>query len=706
MERAERRFGAVRHAARDACALLLLLLLLLVLVMLGLSAAGHAQSLPVRDLAVLVDPGGVETIDTVSAAGAQTAFRAIPGNFSAGYTRDVHWLRFTVQVPTSDAWWLEVEPPFLDDLRLFEPAAQGFIEHRAGDTLPFTSRQQDYRGFIFKLTVPDTAPRTFYLRLQTSSSSMAVLQLWRAERFSGAKNTEYAILGFNFGVVVLVLLLNVLLWIALREALFGWFALHTFGSLLVSLAASGLMAQYLLRDSPHLADACVGASLFFLVAASAPFARRMAGVDRDQPRLLRVFRVQALLPLGMMAFLASGHYLEAARIVVILWLPLSLLMLYLSFRVWRQGRAEGFYMLVANVTSLVGSMAAALAVLGFTPGDVFILNIRQFTLLGHTLAMQFALAVRLRRMHAERHQATEQVHAAQLDAARQREAHAEQGRFIAMLSHELKTPLAVIDAAAQALARIDRSNNPEVGRRHERIRRAVSRIDRLVAQFLTTDRVDVEGIHVQRGPVDVRKLLAMVVDTSPDGAQRLHLTAPASLMLVGDGALLRVAVGNLVDNALKYAPPESNVQVSALAQEQSGVPGVEIRVSDEGPGIAPALQDQVFSRYTRGEHVGHVSGAGLGLYLVRRIAQLHGGQVSLLPHAAGAVFRLWLPSGMAALDTNQLQSPLQNPLQNPLHRGLPREIHPMETDIKGIDAPAHPPLARAPAEHLRQAGCA
>ena len=621
---------------------------LLLLLVLGLPVGGFAQSLPVRNLAVLVDPAGTESIDTASAPGAGKRYVNVSGHFTAGYTRDVHWLRFTVQVPTSDEWWLEVQPPFLDDLRLFEPGPDGFVEHRAGDRLPFTSRQQDYRGFIFKLKLPDTAPRTFYLRMQTSSTSMATLQLWRADRFPGAKNTEYAVLGFSFGLVTLVFLLNLLLWLTLRDALFGWFALHTCASLFVALSTSGVLAQYLLRESPRLADACVGASLFFIVAASAPFFRRMAGVERGQTRLFWVFRLQATLPVLMMLSLASDHYVDAARIVVSLWIPQLLLMLYLSFRVWRQGRAEGFYMLVANVISVAGSMASALAVLGFNSGDLFSLNIRQFTLLGHTLVMQFALAVRIRVMHAERHKALERILAAELDVAREREALAEQGRFIAMLSHELKTPLAVIDGAAQALKRIDRSNNPEVQRRHERIRRGVSRIDRLVEQFLTTDRVDVEGINVQHGPVDVAKLLGVVSDTSPDGAERVRLQAPAALLLVADGALLRVAVSNLVDNALKYAPPDSRVHVSALPQQELGVPGVEILVSDEGPGVPPALRDQVFSRYTRGENVGHVSGAGLGLYLVRRIAELHGGQVSLLPHTAGAVFRLWLPLGMAS----------------------------------------------------------
>lgn len=668
------------HRTEPACGAVRYLQALLLLVMLGIAGAGHSQSLPVRNLAVLVDPHGVQTIDTVSAVSAQQAFRRIPGNLSAGYTRDVHWLRFTVQVPTSGEWWLEVEPPFLDDLRLFEPSPTGFIEHRAGDTLPFSSRQEEYRAFIFKLKVADTAPRTFYLRLQTSSTSKASLQLWRADQFAGAKYAEYALLGFHFGVIALVLVLNLLLWGALRDSLFGWFSLHTLGSLLVFLAASGLIAQCLLRDSPRLADAAVGAALFFLVAASAPFSRRMAGVDRDQPFLLWVFRLQATLPIGMLLSLATGHFVEAARIVMLLWLPLSVLMLYLSFRLWRQGRAEGIYMLVANVTALFGSVASTFAVLGFTQDDLFTLNIRLFSLLGHTLALQFALSVRFRGMYVERHRATEQFRAAELDAAWAREAHVEQTRFIAMLSHELKTPLAVIDSAAQSLERIDRSNNPEVGRRHERIRRGVSRIDQLVEQFLTTDRVDADGISAQRCQVNVRNLLVMVADTSPDGAERLHLSAPATLMLVADRALLRVAIGNLVDNALKYAPSDSQVHLSARAQDEAGVVGVEITVADEGLGIAPSLRDQVFSRYCRGENVGHVSGAGLGLYLVRRIAELHGGQVSLLPQSPGAVFRLWLPTRMADPHIPQQR------------QGPPGETVPMQADKQGDVAPGTPSL--------------
>ena len=626
-----------------------LLRTILLLCLLGLSPGTHAQSIPVQDLAVLVDTTGTETIATASLPEAGKRYTPLDGALTAGYTRNVHWLRFTVQAPAAGEWWLEVQPPFLDDLRLFVPGPAGFVERRAGDHLPFSTREEDYRGFVFKLALPDTQPRTFYLRLQTTSSSIASLKLWHPERFHAAKNAEYAVLGIYIGFILLVLVLNLGLWASLREALYGWFAVHIFASGMLSVSGMGLVFQFLLRDSPRLADKLTGAALLLALPAAIPFARRMLRVERDQVWLFTLFRLQVALPCVLLLSLAVGFYTEAARITLSFMLILALVGFVLSYRLWRQGLHEGIYMLLGNLFALSGGAVSALAMLGFNPGDLLSIYARQVTGLGNILAMQFALAVRIRVMHARQRQSLEQIQAAELDAAREREAHREQGRFIGMLSHELKTPLAVIDGAARSLTRLDHSGNPEVTRRHERIRRGVGRIDRLVEQFLTTDRIDEEGMTLRRGAVNVLTLLNQVADTSPDGAERLHLKAPATLSLVADGALLRVAVANLADNALKYAPPESQVHLSGMLQNVNGLAGVEILVSDDGPGIPPELHEQVFSRYIRGDNVGRISGAGLGLYLVRRIAELHGGQAALMPGPGGAVFRLWLPDGRESI---------------------------------------------------------
>ena len=212
----------------------------------GLPFAAQAQAIGVRNLAVLVDVDGSETIASVSAPEAAQRFRSLGGLFSAGFTRKVHWLRFSVQAPAAGSWWLEVMPPFLDDLRLFTPDGAGFAERRAGDQLPFASREEEYRGFIFKLALADSATHTYYLRLQTTSASLVTLQLWQPERFQGAKGFDYVVMGFLLGVFMLVLLLNLLLWLATREPLYGWFSLFVGANLLLNFAFTGLTAQYLL----------------------------------------------------------------------------------------------------------------------------------------------------------------------------------------------------------------------------------------------------------------------------------------------------------------------------------------------------------------------------------------------------------------------------------------------------------------------------
>ena len=157
---------------RLLAAVLACLRALLLLLAFGLPFAAQAQPIAVQNLAVLVDADGSETIASVSAPEAAQRFTPLDGLLSAGYTRKVHWLRFSVQAPATGLWWLEVMPPFLDDLRLFTPDGAGFAERRSGDRLPFASREEDYRGFIFKLALADSAPHTYYLRLQTTSTSL------------------------------------------------------------------------------------------------------------------------------------------------------------------------------------------------------------------------------------------------------------------------------------------------------------------------------------------------------------------------------------------------------------------------------------------------------------------------------------------------------------------------------------------------------
>jgi hypothetical protein len=178
-----------RRLMVQCCALLWMLLL-------ALHLPATAQAILPDGLAVLVDPQGTETIASVSADDAAHRFQRVKNNdFRAGYTHQVHWLRFTLQVPAPGVWWLDVQPAVLDDLRLFEPEAGGHRLHHTGDLQARATRALDHRGFVFKLDLPDTAPRTFYLRIQTLSNMQARLSLWRPDDFQRSDGQGTATLG-------------------------------------------------------------------------------------------------------------------------------------------------------------------------------------------------------------------------------------------------------------------------------------------------------------------------------------------------------------------------------------------------------------------------------------------------------------------------------------------------------------------------------
>ncbi|MCF8211230.1 MAG: PAS domain-containing protein [Rhodoferax sp.] len=389
----------------------------LCLLLLVLPFAASAQSISVQNLVVLVDADGSETIASVSAPGAAQRFTPLDGLFSAGYTRKVHWLRFSVQAPAAGSWWLEVMPPFLDDLRLFEPSNSGFAERRAGDRLPFSSREEEYRGFIFKLALADSAPHTFYLRLQTTSASLVTLQLWQPERFQGSKDFDHVVMGLLLGVFVLVLLLNLLLWWGTREPLYGWFSLYVGANLLLNFAFTGLAAQYLLPQMPLLADAAVSASVLIFLAATAPFFQRMVRVDRSQKFYFYFFRAMVVLPCVLLISLFTGHYTEAARIAVSFTGPSTLLILYLSTRLLRDGQREARYLLAAAVLVLLTRIFGVLFSLDLLPGalGINVLQLQRWLPLAVTLIMQIALAVRLQESNKVKHKEAKRTALAERD---------------------------------------------------------------------------------------------------------------------------------------------------------------------------------------------------------------------------------------------------------------------------------------------------
>ncbi len=197
-----------------------------------------------------------------------------------------------------------------------------------------------------------------------------------------------------------------------------------------------------------------------------------------------------------------------------------------------------------------------------------------------------------------------------------------QKQFASDAAHELRTPLAVLLLEASQLPR---------GPARERIKTEMEELGRLVNELLHFAQAEDVMAH-ELNDVDVvaatRKVCEDAVIKAIAHDRLIELDCAASQMIItGNAALIEIAIRNLVDNALKYSHPNTTVTVRVN-------PGPTVIVEDCGPGIPPAQRDAVFERFWRADRrTGN--GAGVGLALVRRIAQLHDGSVRLEDRPSG-----------------------------------------------------------------------
>ncbi len=230
--------------------------------------------------------------------------------------------------------------------------------------------------------------------------------------------------------------------------------------------------------------------------------------------------------------------------------------------------------------------------------------------------------------------------------AAQQRAMREQRNFLAMVSHEFRTPLSVVGAAADVLGL---SRDIERDRRAgelAKIRRAVQRMTALIDSYLADEWLDADVDSLRIRHVDLGALLLeMRDDYGSIAAQPVRVTLPTGMTdMEGDPDLLRVLLSNLVDNAMKYSPSTGEIRIGLAVSEADAV----IAVSDDGPGIAEVDQANLFDKFYRGRSATGRNGTGLGLHLARRIAERHRGVVAVTSAAgAGTTFTVRLPRRQA-----------------------------------------------------------
>ncbi|HEX8951455.1 MAG TPA: HAMP domain-containing sensor histidine kinase [Polyangia bacterium] len=305
---------------------------------------------------------------------------------------------------------------------------------------------------------------------------------------------------------------------------------------------------------------------------------------------------------------------------------------YRSFRMpslWRPVLLIGVIMLIAGVAS--GPLARRIS----APIERLTSAVRRF---GEGDLSARVLPARGRWQRRQRHRAPdelEQLTRAFNEMAERIETLVRgQKELLANVSHELRSPLARMRVALELLPR-DAKNEARL----RDVEADLVELDRLIEDVLTTARLEASGLPAHLGAVDVGELFGQLVaraEHDPATAGKtVRAAGGAGIVVTADGALLKRALWNLVENAAKYGAPP--IELSARREDKS----VALSVKDAGAGIAADERERVFEPFYRGDKARTPgSGFGLGLTLARRVAEAHGGHITV----EGALFTLTIPA--------------------------------------------------------------
>ena len=584
------------------------------------------------------------------------AWTPYTGRLRRGFTRDTTWVRMTIAPPAEAGqrdnrvasparWVLRIQPSQIDEVALFDPRRPGQPPQLTGDRHDW--RLGEYRSFNHNLVIDaPTAPVEVLLRLRTTSHHALDVEALGWDQAQQRDGDQQLLLGAFCAFLLMMLAWSGWSWRNTRERVIGVFLVQQAISTLFVLSLLGVFRVYLSDwlQAPLL-DAIT--SWFFPLTQTASiwfhwhFLREF-----NPPRLgLRCLpALMALLPVEWLLLLA-GQTSAALQLNVVVTALTPLLLLFMAWRITPPGpqetrRLSRSHLLVVYGLMLLTLYSASLPALGWLPSPPWGTSGVPLYAFVSALLIGSALQARAGNLADAHRQALNALTLSQQQVAQERDRRQEQAQFLAMLTHELTTPLAVASMALGNLA--------EGSAVRTRAYRAVESMRDIIQRCALSGELDAPERPLQRSAVDVPALLQELCDgfradrpTSPPIALDLDAGLPPCLT---DRQLLAVILGNLMDNALKYGAQGGSVTVAASAQQRGPRAGLLLSVSNPpGPAGRPDPA-QLFKKYQRGRAAMGQPGSGLGLYLSALVAARLGGE---LDHPAGTAdvrFVLWLPA--------------------------------------------------------------
>lgn len=605
-----------------------------VLGLVGCSPVVESTSEPrIQSLEWRIDTGGKDTL-----ADAQKAsdWQPMPQLKSWGFGAETIWVRMNLRAADKgdeEPWLLSVRPNFLDYLTLYDPASNVVL--RSGRAVAPSA--DELASIFFTFEIPALQhERTIFLQLRSISSRLVDVEVLPQAQTNKKNLYQGWLIGF----------LGAVAWVLALSAFGQWFMARE--KVMLAFAAKQTFATLWVFFNFGFGRVVFGPSLpegFLTVLTSAIsiwtiftlFWFFSILLEEYQPSVAsyRVYRfiISLLPPFPALLYLVPGSLIMFTANIVILILIFLLLLVATSIR------SNQPNLLIPRAVLIVYLLIYSIPICVPTLMHIGLIEARStlfYGLLTHVVLDGFVmfalLQFRARAMREQQYQIAMDLQRSQQEAEEKQRHLKEQGQLFGLLAHQMKTPLSTLSMLM------------EVGPlKPDLMKRTIKDINSTIDRCVQTGQLAEEGLRAESELVDAVALSRNYVALCrfPD---RVDWTASIETCVFStDPQMLAIVMGNLLDNACKFATPESRIILNLNSAIQDGKAGWRWEfINQVRPGDFPDA-DRLFEKYYRSASVRRVAGSGLGLFLVRGLVVLMQGTINYRPQGDRVAFSLWLP---------------------------------------------------------------
>lgn len=583
----------------------------------------------------------------------------VAGALRIGYTNDYVWLRFDVRREGEvKDWLLSFSNALLDEVLLYRQRPDGWSVQFSGENLGRERWAVDARGVVLSVALDSVAQETLLVRLRSKNALSSELTLWPRDSYDNVSRRQSIYYGLYFGLYIVLILFHAFFWGMTGEEQSGWYLSYLIFGTMVEALTAGLPQQIFLMPV-GLSDTMLGLSMCIAMVVAIKFSLLQLQIDSYWPGLMSRF-VRSGLVFAVIAgvFILIGKFSVGVR--VIQYVSMLIIVLFVTMAFWllaHKHKPARIFLFFFGIY-YAGVIISYLRNLSLLPPNFFTEHCSSIGSILHMVLMSLRLIGRYDGLRREKEAAQlaaikavrdlneglekkveertidlceeidrriilESELRVSLDAERQMNEVKQE--FVAMVSHEFNTPLAIIDTTAQQIARNLDGPKGKLLERCQNLRNTVQRMMALVDRYLVDAR---EGADLPPFyPVTCNVI--QLINKAREGwayerVQVEYRDLPITVRC--DEGLVLIALRNLLANADRHAPPGSPV---CLWIEGVTNGGLRIEVSNCGEAIPEDETPLLFLKFFRGRQAQRKQGSGLGLYIVRHIARMHGGDVVL-----------------------------------------------------------------------------